>query len=375
MRVALLANSLRGNNGWSRYALDLGQALARSGHEVLAVVSEPSGAQWCEEWQGLARPIRYLEFPLLASVDAMRLRRKLNAWKPDVVHATTEPYALLLPTLRGAARASCATMHGSYAVLPFEGKASTRRRMTAAYRKTDRIFSVSAFTKGFLRDRHPDIYETLDLQEKIRVFSNSIDLTGVPPPIPRPPNTGIRRIIGVGAVKERKGYLEAVDACAALRATGMELRYDIIGPAEDPAYVAKLRERIARNGLQDAVILRGEISETELQRAYAEADLFLLLSLRSGPYVEGFGLVFLEANARGVPVIGPSTGGCPEAIHEGMSGFHCDPHDVESIVRRMEDILVRRMIDPQKCRAWAEEHESGKAAEAMAEQYHEMMGN
>jgi predicted metal-dependent HD superfamily phosphohydrolase len=49
MRIALFAPDLRGHSGWSRYALDLGKAFAAQGHEVLAVVSEASGADWCEE--------------------------------------------------------------------------------------------------------------------------------------------------------------------------------------------------------------------------------------------------------------------------------------------------------------------------------------
>lgn len=366
MRIALLANNVQGHNGWSRYARDLGNALKAAGHEILLVTGDTFPIH--------ANPVVYLEHPWLATFHGWRLRALLKRWKPDVIHATAEPYALLLPSLRDWARASCVTMHGTYAVLPFEGKPNLKRRMEAAYEAADRVFSVSAFTKNFVKQRHPRVYDALGFEEKIQVLPNAIDLSDIPAPATRSKTTGPRRIIGVGAVKDRKGFLEAVDACAVLRKKGtVDFRYDIVGPMEDSGYAARLRERIARHGLQDRVQLRGEVPDEELGRLYAQADAFLLLSLQKDAYVEGFGLVFLEANARGLPVVGPDTGGCPEAISDGVSGFVVPPADAETAAQRLEAILLHDAIDPARCRKWAEEHDANRMAARMATMYEQSM--
>lgn len=370
MRIAFLVPDLRGRNGWSRYALDLARTYRKAGHDVLAIVATESRDPEIEETQLLAPALRYLEFPWLASLHALRVRRALKYWKPDIVHATAEPYAMLLPWLGRRAKGFCVTMHGTYAVSPFEGKPSTRRRMVEAYRITDLVFAVSRFTKGYVKGRHADLYAQLDFERKIVITPNAVDCAGIPPPDYARARGNPARILGVGAVKERKGYLHAIDACAALKARGtVDFRYDIIGPMEDRAYADRLNARIHEHGLTDVVRLLGEVSEEELKQAYATADLFLLLSVHAGPHVEGFGLVFLEASARGIPVIGPDTGGCPEAIADGRSGFACPPMDTGTIADRMEDILVRSAISRGECRAWAEEHDIRPAADRLLEHY------
>ncbi len=84
--------------------------------------------------------------------------------------------------------------------------------------------------------------------------------------------------------------------------------------------------------------------------------------------MEGFVLAFLEANARGIPCIGPNTGGCPEAISEGKSGFICDPKDPNSIAEKMKNIF-EGAIDSKNCREWAEEHDIVLSARTIADLY------
>jgi phosphatidylinositol alpha-1,6-mannosyltransferase len=149
-----------------------------------------------------------------------------------------------------------------------------------------------------------------------------------------------------------------------------ELRYDIIGStSSDPSFVKELDVQIDRLDLGGNVRIRGPVDDEELNEAYAEADLFLLPSLHDGDYFEGFGLVFLEANAHGVPVIGPTTGGCPEAIKDGVSGYVCDPADSATIAERMEDILIHKKIKREDCIAWAKEHDVTKSAKQLLELY------
>ncbi len=81
----------------------------------------------------------------------------------------------------------------------------------------------------------------------------------------------------------RKGFLEIVEAMALVRAQIPEAEAVFIGdPQGDPRYVARLRERIAALGLQEAVRLLGRLPEPELLAWYAAADVFALHSLNQG---------------------------------------------------------------------------------------------
>ncbi len=261
------------------------------------------------------------------------------------------------------------TVHGTYAVSPLAAPGAVGRRARDAFIQLDGVISVSAFTKGYMHRAAPSLFNAADLERKIRIIHNGVDLSRAGRHAPG--EAGIKRIIGVGAVKARKGYKEAIDALAIVRQTSaVHVAYDIIGSLEeDPQYVARLRAHIHDLGLSQCVRLRGIVTEMELREAYASADLFLLLSLHEGFSVEGFGLVFLEANSWGVPVIGPTTGGCPEAISDGVSGYVCDPHDARSAAEHMRAILERRSIDPETCLRWAQAHSSDVMAAAIAEYY------
>jgi glycosyltransferase involved in cell wall biosynthesis len=268
------------------------------------------------------------------------------------------------------------TIHGTYAVFPLILSRTARWLSVRAYRRANRILSVSNFTRSTLQQREPTLWN--EIGNKVQVLGNGLDLSDIPSPSTHPRHRSARvpaSILAVGAVKERKGTLEAIDACATYKQTYHHpFRFDIIGSLDhDPDYVREVRRRISQHGLQDEVRLRGRLSDALLKATYRSADLFLLLSSQSPNNFEGFGLVFLEASAQGIPVIGPTTGGCPEAIKEGKSGYICNPSDAKSIASRMHAILQEHAIKPQECRSWAESHDIHTRAETLERHYEELM--
>jgi phosphatidyl-myo-inositol dimannoside synthase len=90
-------------------------------------------------------------------------------------------------------------------------------------------------------------------------------------------------------------------------------------------------------GVTEHVRFTGPLPERELHLAYAASDVFALPSR-----YESFGFVFLEAMAHGVPVIGVRTGGVPEVIRDGETGFILESPDDE---RGLTDCLVRLLED------------------------------
>lgn len=370
MHIVLLAPDLSGRSGWSRYALDLGKALRNLGHELHCIVSHAEDTAWCTQHRLLKQPTSYLNNSWLRRIDAWRLRRLLKRLKPDIVHFMAEPYALLLPFLGKNPWNSCMTIHGTYSVLPLTYGNVTQGIFEESYCLCDKIFSVSHFTKNYVRERAPELFRKANLEKKITVLPNAIDLSQFQF-TQKQTTSAQKRIISVSAVKPKKGYMAAVDAIALfLQTHNMHLRYDIYGSTEvNPGFVTDLQNRIKTLGLTNVITLHGSVEDETLTRAYTDADLFLLPSLHEGDHFEGFGLVFLEANAHGTPVIGGMSGGCPEAIKEGVSGYVCPPEDVRSIALRIADILVHQTIDPHACRKWAEEHNVTESAVLLAEAY------
>jgi phosphatidylinositol alpha-1,6-mannosyltransferase len=248
------------------------------------------------------------------------------------------------------------TIHGTYSVVPLLMGYKTARLAMAYYKRMDDVVAVSNFTKKYLSTRMPAL---ADVARDVTVIHNAISLAGIAADTAPRPAGRAYSIVSVSAVKRKKGHLQSIRAIRRfLDAHPCEVTYDIVGnDASDPAFTKELLAETDALGLNGVVRLRGKISDADLDAAYRNADAFLLPSLQEDDYFEGFGLVFIEANARGTPSIGGDTGGCPEAIKEGVSGYVCDPENTEALAARLADVLVHGTIDRAACRAWAEEHD------------------
>jgi len=368
MRIVFLVPDVGGTSGWSRYALDLGRALAARGHELHCVTSKRTGATWCHEYPILRQPTSYLGSTLLCAWHARTLTKLLRSIDPDVVHVIAEPYALLLPFTRKRRWKEILTIHGTYSVVPLLMGYKTARLAYAYYKRMNSIIAVSNFTKTYLGNRIPPLSA---IASSVTVIHNAISLSGIDADTDERPDGRPFHILSVSGVKRKKGYIQSLRAIRTfLDAHPANVVYTIIGnDAVDPGFTRELHDAIDGLSLSGAVRFRGIVSDDELDAAYREADLFLLPSLQEDDYFEGFGLVFIEANARGTPVIGGNTGGCPEAISDGVSGYVCDPEKTDDIAARMEDIFLKRSIDRASCRAWAEQHDIDRTVEEIERTY------
>jgi phosphatidylinositol alpha-1,6-mannosyltransferase len=101
--------------------------------------------------------------------------------------------------------------------------------------------------------------------------------------------------------------------------------YFIVGEGEDQARLAAL----ARDyGVENVVLFVGRINSDELPDLYRLADLFVMPSTQ-----EGFGIVFLEAAASGIRVIGGNADGSADALADGAIGASVDPTNKDALVR------------------------------------------
>lgn len=168
----------------------------------------------------------------------------------------------------------------------------------------------------------------------------------------------------------RKGTHLLVAAMARVREHIPDVQLVVTGRQADPDYLALVHHQIADLGLQNCVHLAGEIPERELIGWYQHADVFALPSLTVGGKFEGFGLVFLEASASGLPVIGTTGSGVEEALIDGETGLLV-PQDnapalAEAIIRLLSDDTLRVRLGTAGREYARTQDWSGVAAHIMA---------
>jgi len=113
-----------------------------------------------------------------------------------------------------------------------------------------------------------------------------------------------------------------------------------------------------------------EISEEEkINEFYPSIDVFVLPPLELPNDVEGFGIVYLEANACGIPVVASKTGGVPDAVKEGVSGVFADPTNPENIADKILFVINTLEEWEQRCKEHAENFDVRKISKQFKELY------
>jgi phosphatidylinositol alpha-1,6-mannosyltransferase len=155
-------------------------------------------------------------------------------------------------------------------------------------------------------------------------------------------------IVSISRLVPRKGFDVAIRAAAALRPTRPDLLLVIAGGGRDDTRLRRLAAE-----LDAPVRFLGRVSNESLPQLYACADLYAMLCRNrwGGLEQEGFGIVFVEAAACGVPQIAGASGGAAEAVAHGETGLVIDrPDDVDAVAAAMRSLLD----DPARRAAMAE---------------------
>jgi glycosyltransferase involved in cell wall biosynthesis len=166
-------------------------------------------------------------------------------------------------------------------------------------------------------------------------------------------------VLSVGRLVARKAHDLLLRAVAQLRSGDREVAAVVVGEGPERPRLEALARAL---GVEERVRFAGFVDDRELPEYYAAADAFALpsrrLAARDG--VEGFGMVFLEAGAAGLPVIGADTGGIPEAVEDGRTGLLVPEDDVDALAA-----AIRRLAeDPEKARQMGQEGRRRASAQA-----------
>ncbi len=153
-------------------------------------------------------------------------------------------------------------------------------------------------------------------------------------------------IVCVSRLVPRKGQDLLIRALAAVRRRipGAALLVVGGGPYRD-----RLRRLAVAEGVESDVVFTGSVPWAELPAHYAAGDVYAMpcRTRNAGLDVEGLGIVYLEASAVGLPVITGDSGGAPDAVREGETGYVVGGGDVGALTSRLVDLLG----DPEAARA------------------------
>ncbi len=159
--------------------------------------------------------------------------------------------------------------------------------------------------------------------------------------------TGRPVVACVSRMVPRKGQDTLITAWPEIRAKVSGAVLLLVG---DGPYAPALKRLAGRLDVSDNIVFTGPVPRPELPSYYDAADMFAMpcRTRRGGLDVEGLGIVYLEASATGLPVIGGDSGGAPDAILDGETGYVVS--DVPGVAKRITELLC----DPAKARVMGE---------------------
>ncbi|MEO8062830.1 MAG: glycosyltransferase family 4 protein [Pseudomonadota bacterium] len=141
----------------------------------------------------------------------------------------------------------------------------------------------------------------------------------------------------VARMEARKNQAGVLRAIAELRRVGVDVAYVCAGDGQERAALTQLASDL---GIADRVRFPGPVSEAQKRLLFASVDIHAMPSVQIGEMIEGFGIVFLEAAASGVPSICGDSGGQTEAVRNGETGLVVDGRDPANIAAALKTLAV-----------------------------------
>lgn len=204
-------------------------------------------------------------------------------------------------------------------------------------KQADAVVAVSQFTKhALIKLMHVN-------PEKITVIENGVN-TSKFHPAPKDEKLLAKHnlvnkkvILTVGRLVERKGVDKTILALPKIIQKIPDIHYLVVGTGE---FSETLKKLVAEQNLTNFVTFAGRVSEGDLLKYYQSCDLFIMPNRELADHdTEGFGLVFLEANACKKPVIGGKAGGAVEAVKDGETGILVDGNNPDEIAAAVISLL------------------------------------
>jgi glycosyltransferase involved in cell wall biosynthesis len=331
MKICIVAQNLDIKNGGGRSAFSFADGFKKAGHEVIALTKESSGLDF--------------EKPLISNSIIKSIFKARTFLKGCVIVNAHDvwPYGVIIFFANlGTKRKLVITSNGTYSVLPFcqKGLAGYVKKKLSeiALRGADAAVAISRYTASEMNRFVSDV--------KINVINLGVDSDKFAKSVLPEKSISLTEslkpyILGVGAVKHRKGYHNSIKAFSLIKDEYPDLKYVIVGPhQESDSYKKEMDNLIKESGLEGRVLFFRDLLDEELAAFYWNSDFFILTSVNEeGCVFEGLGLVYLEAGSCGKAVIGTLGCGAEDAIDDNNTGFLVPQENVAATVDAIKKLL------------------------------------
>lgn len=319
--------------------------------KVIVMTRKKSDADFTEE------PFQVITLPqerIACEKEAVKILKNYHKEKSVILTGLWYPEALL--ALLSGHRNIYTLAHGAEIK---SGKSLFRKFIWHAIlaervlRKVKGVISNSHFTKNLVLELSP--------KAKVKALPLGVDVNQFKP-IQKSSTKQAFVISSLSRIHQFKGYDQVLEALCNLPITVQSnIRWTIGGTGP---YLEAFKEKVKQTDKNFTVDFLGFIPDNELCEFYNNSDLFILFTqdIKHQQSVEGFGLVFLEAQACGVPVIGTKTGGIADAITDNKGGWLFEQDNLTDLtakiaalynnpleVKEQSEIARKRML---ACATW-----------------------
>lgn len=273
-------------------------------------------------------PLYLALLPAYLLAGAARLRRLCRDLRPDVIHVHWPiPHALL--AFWGCPRRRprlISTFYGADAAL-VRRYPTLRPLLRRVVQESDTCTAISRYTAEM-------VHQLAGVRPAVIPYGMDLSARVSLPAVQKP---AAFEILTVGRLIERKGHAVLLRAFAQLLRRRNDVALTIIGEGQERP---RLEALIQELGLEGAAVLRGRVSDEELQQAYARCDIFVLPAiLDAGGDTEGLGMVLLEAMRYEKPVVASAIGGITDIVEHDVSGLLVPPADAEALAGTLTYLL------------------------------------
>lgn len=331
MNILLLSSEfLPVNGGVVTYVHELAAAATRLGAEVTVAGPDYGVATYAEDRRA---PYKIRRFP--GALHSRRdlpakialARRLVGERDYDIVHAADWPFFIPLALARGRTAARLVmTVHGTEINETQRAQKRLAIKLAGVFGPRAEVAANSAYTHDLFRARFRIP------AEQVRTVHLGVSEFWFGPRAPRERTRAALDLapdaiamVTVARLTRRKGHLLTLRALGCLpQHVRKRIAWLIVGPDGEADYVDELKARIAAAGCDAR--LTGPLPAQQIRDIYGACDFFCLTGVwdPSGR-VEGFGLVYLEAAAAGLPSVASAVGGVADAVVPNETGLLVEP--------------------------------------------------
>jgi glycosyltransferase involved in cell wall biosynthesis len=272
---------------------------------------------------GIGHPqIDKILYPLLAAL-------RTSSLEPDIVHAIMESYA-------GGALALIKYFYPkAFRILTLQsGDLDSEKKQKQnllklfwkpIHRSAHQVTAISSFLAGRAKMLGVD-------PENILIIPNGVDLDAIPDNIQKEPG----KVLCVARLSWEKGIDTLVKCWPEVAKNSTGARLVLVGEGPERSAIEKM---IIDLDLSGSVVLKGNLPHDKVLREMKSAQVFVCPSL-----AEGLGIVFIEAQACGLPVIGTNVGGIPDVIQNKENGLLVEPGNIEMLTSAILSVLNNKKL-------------------------------